>query len=45
MIEAMLARRDELNNLIGVEGNFLLNTEQIELQGIEEILAEESVTS
>ncbi len=45
MIEALIKRNAELNNLIGVEGDFLSPAEKIELQGIEEILAEESITS
>jgi hypothetical protein len=45
MIEALIERLAELNNLIGVEGDFLLPDEQVELTGIEEILAEESITS
>jgi hypothetical protein len=45
MIELLIKRLAELNNLIGVEGDFLLPAEQVELTGIEEILAEESVTS
>jgi hypothetical protein len=45
MIDAMIKRLAELNNLIGVEGDFLLPAEQVEMTGIEEILAEESITS
>ena len=44
MIQAMLDRRAELMDLVGVEGDFLLPDESVELTGIEEILGDHGIT-